>query len=233
MNAKYRLLTLLLVLASVAVLAGVAQACNPGRANNGHQYQDGWLTGPGKGEQCSSGSQADITIRDPYILIGSAAWTMIYYGTTGHFAQVGYAKTTGHSDRNFLEYKTATLTDTLKWPTNVPAPTVGASTNYKVDFGNSFHFFIGNTIVFTSPSTGYLGCDNAQAGETDTLADQMPGVSGTREQFANSFIYTGHWTEALFWSPYIEDLTTGGSASAYFGNSTANNLEDDIWDKCS
>jgi hypothetical protein len=237
MKAAPRLVILILVTASSTVLAGAAMACNPGRANNGHIYQDGWLTGPSHGEQCSSGSWNDITIRDPYVLIGSGAWTMIYYGTTGHFAQVGYAKITGKPDRNFLEFNTADLGDVLKWPSNVPEPTVGSVKNYKVDYGaggNSFHFFIGGTIVYSSASTGYLGCDAAQAGETKTLADQMPGISTNQEHLDESFIRTVFgWGQSTLWQTYIIDEFTGGDASAYFGNHSPDFLsDDDIWDKC-
>jgi hypothetical protein len=232
---KRFVLLLAVTVVAAAASAEAAVACNPGRSNNFYQYQDGWLNGPKYGTPCLNGSLADVLVYNAYRIDGNGAWTMLYYGTTGHFAQVGWQRLANQSYKNFVELNTADLGDVIKFPSNVPQPTAGETPEYKVDFANNFfHFFIRGTIVYTSDSTGYLGCDAAQAGEIQTLADQMPGGTSSHETFSSSEVRNANnntWFASSLWTRYAENADTGADASTYFGNSSIlpSNLQ--IWDK--
>jgi hypothetical protein len=221
-----------ILVASVFTGAAVA-SCNPGRANNGTIYQDGWFVGPGENEVCLNGSFANIKVYNPYVVGNISAWTMIYYGTTGHYAQVGYYKNGGGSLINFLQFQTADRGFVNKFPTNVPEPVVGNTPQYKVDYASgNFHFFIGGTIVDTDAAT-YGGCDADQAGETHTLADQMPGAVNNRVNFTGSNVRnasTNSWFQSFKWNGYVDNWNTGQTVQ-YFGQSVSLPSQIDIWDK--
>ncbi len=213
------LLGTLAVLVSTGIVsaAPASASCQPGRANNGVDYHDGWVraaTGIG-------GVYSTILNYVPWVQPGSevSAWTMLN-NTTANWAQVGWWEYSGGTRHTFVQWSISPGVERTKWFTPEPD---GTYTTYTTLYGNTagdFTFEFGSTKDLETAS--FTPNDAQNEGEVGTLADQMPGGYDTSEVFKGTEAYIGGW-QAFSGNVVNQD-------SIDFGNTTASSTETIIWD---
>jgi hypothetical protein len=202
---------------SVPVLA----KCDPGRADDGRYYFDGWYKTPGG---TVGGVGSNIVNYSPWVHVTDdsvSAWTMTANGSL--YAQVGWLEFPGSVRYTFTEYTTSDHNWHRKYFGAYP---LGASTRYTTLYGNTagyFTFLVNGGQIDKEPAQ-FVPNNGQNYGEIHTYDDQMPGGYNLHETFRNTQIYySGAW-HAFQGTGYTS------AAPFHYSTNDSGQYNLDIWD---
>ncbi len=177
-----------------------------------------------------TGVRSYILNYSPWVWFGSnvSAWVMLQGpAPEGQWAQVGWIEWQGDERATVAQY-TPINADSGYVTAYFPAQPLGSSTEYRVLFRtNDFQFFyndvsLGYGAASWRPNVAFI------AGETQTLASQMPGGSNSSysEWFSLSQVEYGGWGGWYYFAGQRFPQDT-----RYFDQQIYNSWTQRIWDK--
>jgi hypothetical protein len=218
------------VTASPVVPATPALAkCQPGRTNDGVTYKDGWQTG--SIGLTIAGIRSDIYNYSPWVQTGTdgvTGWVMLQDDSLD-WAQIGWEEKPAGARCDFYQYGLGGIVKSgACWS---PGESVGSVHTYQVLYNNTpgqFTYFRDGT-QYAQTSADFIPTDGVIAGETKTLASQMPGSVSVNESFQTSYYYAGGGWNAFNGATFLQPNNT--TSQGAFGNVISNWYEAQIWDK--